>query len=123
MSHRSPQEQAAAARAAGHVAYQHCESCGARAVYLRVLCPVCGSTDLTVHHSAGRGTVYSTTTLRTREGARDVSLIDLDEGVRVMGTVVGVSPEDVTIGAAVQGSLDPESGDEPRVIFTLDVDA
>lgn len=119
---RTPQEQAAAARAMGHVAYQHCEACGERAVYLRVLCPVCGSTDLTVHHSAGRGTVYSTTTLRSREGARNVVLVDLDEGVRVMGTVVGVAPEDVAIRAAVQGILDPEGGDEPRVVFTLDDD-
>ena len=120
MTHRTPQEQAATARAMGHVAYQHCETCGARAAFLRVLCPVCGSTDLTVHHSAGRGVVYSTTTLRTREGARDVSLIDLDEGVRVMGTVLGVAPEDVAIGLPVQGALDPEGGDEPRVIFTVE---
>jgi uncharacterized OB-fold protein len=120
MSHRTPQEQMAAARAMGRIAYQRCEACGAGAVYLRVLCPACGSTDLSVHHSAGRGTVYSTTTLHTREGARDVSLIDLDEGVRVMGTVVGVAPADVRIGAAVRGVLDPEGGDEPRVVFTLD---
>ncbi len=115
----TPQQAAAQARAAGHVAYQHCETCGARAAFLRVLCPVCGSTDLTVHHSAGRGTVYSTTTLHTREGARDISLIDLDEGVRVMGTVVGVAPEDVRIGASVQGRLDDE-GDDPRVVFALE---
>ena len=118
----TPQRAAASARAAGHIAYQHCETCGARAVYLRVLCPVCGSTDLTIHHSAGRGVVYSTTTLRTRDGARDISLIDLDEGVRVMGTVIGVAPDDVAIGAAVRGTLDPEGGDEPRVVFTLDDD-
>lgn len=116
----TPAEHAAAARAAGHVAYQRCEDCGAATAYLRVLCPVCGSTNLTHHHSEGRGVVYSTTTLRSREGARDVSLIDLDEGVRVMGTVVGVAPEDVRIGAAVRGMLDPEGGGEPRVVFTLD---
>lgn len=116
----TPQGHAAAARAAGHVAYQRCEDCGTGAVYLRVLCPACGSTNLTYHHSEGRGVVYSTTTLRTRDGARDVSLIDLDEGVRVMGAVVGVSPGDVRIGAAVRGMLDPEGGDAPRVVFTLD---
>lgn len=122
MTHRTPQEQAAAARATGHVAYQHCETCDARAVYLRVLCPACGSTDLTVHHSAGLGVVYSTTTLHTRDGARNVVLVDLDEGVRVMGTVVGAPPQDVAIGAPVRGILDPEGGDEPRVVFTLEAD-
>lgn len=119
MTRRSPSEQAATAREMGHVAYQHCESCGARAAYLRVLCPVCGSIDLTIHHSAGRGVVYSTTTLRTRDGARDVSLIDLDEGVRVMGTVVGVAPDEVRIGAAVRGRVD-DQGDAPRVVFELE---
>lgn len=116
----TPAQHAAAARAAGRVAYQRCEVCGAATAYLRVLCPACGSTTLTLHHSAGRGVVYSTTTLRTRDGARNVSLIDLDEGVRVMGTVVGVDPACVRIGAAVRGMLDPEGGAEPRVVFTLD---
>ncbi|MBJ7332002.1 MAG: OB-fold domain-containing protein [Solirubrobacteraceae bacterium] len=115
----TPQQIAAAARADGQIAYQRCGACGSAVVYLRVLCPVCGSTDLTIHRSAGRGVVYSTTTLRGRDGARDISLIDLEEGVRVMGTVTGVAPEDVRIGAAVQGGLDPEGGDEPRVVFTL----
>jgi len=52
--------------------------------------------------SAGRGTVYATTTARPRDGAPyDVSLIDLDEGFRMMARVVGVAPEDVRIGARV----------------------
>jgi hypothetical protein len=40
--------------------------------------------------SAGRGTVYATTTSRPR-GAEpyDVSLVDLDEGFRMMSRVVG----------------------------------
>jgi uncharacterized OB-fold protein len=38
--------------------------------------------------SAGRGTVYSTTTVRRRgEEPYDVSLIDLDEGFRMMSRV------------------------------------
>jgi uncharacterized OB-fold protein len=40
--------------------------------------------------SAGRGTVYSTTTVRPRGGEPyDVSLVDLDEGFRMMSRVVG----------------------------------
>lgn len=39
--------------------------------------------------SAGRGTVYATTTARPRGAAPyDVSLIDLDEGFRMMSRVV-----------------------------------
>ena len=40
--------------------------------------------------SAGLGTVYATTTVRRRgEEPHDVSLIDLDEGFRMMSTVRG----------------------------------
>lgn len=40
--------------------------------------------------SAGVGTVYATTTARPRgEEPHDVSLIDLDEGFRIMSRVVG----------------------------------
>lgn len=47
--------------------------------------------------SAGAGTVYATTTLRPRGGEpRVVSLIDLDEGFRMM------SRTDAPIGARVQ---------------------
>lgn len=40
--------------------------------------------------SAGRGVVYATTTVRRRgEDAADVSLVDLDEGFRMMSRVLG----------------------------------
>jgi uncharacterized OB-fold protein len=52
--------------------------------------------------SAGRGAVYATTTVRPRDGEPyDVSLIDLDEGFRMMARVVGLAPEEVRIGARV----------------------
>jgi uncharacterized OB-fold protein len=62
--------------------------------------------------SAGRGTVYSTTVVRPRDGAPyGVALIDLDEGFRMMSRVVGIAPEDVTIGLRVR--LAWEDGDDP----------
>jgi uncharacterized protein len=52
--------------------------------------------------SAGRGTVYATTVVRPRGGeAYNIVLVDLDEGFRMMSTVVGTAPEDVAIGARV----------------------
>lgn len=40
--------------------------------------------------SAGRGTLYATTTVHRRgEPGADVSLVDLDEGFRMMSRVVG----------------------------------
>lgn len=53
---------------------------------------------------SGKGTVYSTTTVRRRPeqgDAYNVALIDLDEGVRMMSRVVDVAVEDVQIGMRV----------------------
>lgn len=52
--------------------------------------------------SAGLGVVYATCTVRPRDGEPyDVSLIDLDEGFRMMSRVVGVPAAEVAIGARV----------------------
>jgi uncharacterized OB-fold protein len=52
--------------------------------------------------SAGRGTVYSATVVRERDGPpRSLVLVDLDEGFRMMSRVVGLAPEDVAIGLRV----------------------
>ncbi len=56
--------------------------------------------------SAGVGTVYATTVARPRRAdsgeAYNIVLVDLDEGFRMMSTVVGVAPEDVAVGARVR---------------------
>ena len=64
--------------------FQRCGGCGALLAYPRVLCPGCGGRDLGWEESGGRGTVYSATTVHTREESYGVCLVDLDEGVRVM---------------------------------------
>jgi uncharacterized OB-fold protein len=53
--------------------------------------------------SKGLGTVYATTTLFPR-GAEpyDVSLIDVDEGFRMMARVENVDPMEVVIGLRVR---------------------
>ena len=75
--------------------FQRCGACGTLLGYPRVLCPACGGRDLEWERSAGRGTVYSATVVHSREGSHGVLLVDLDEGVRVLGE--GEAP----IGAVV----------------------
>jgi uncharacterized OB-fold protein len=66
--------------------------------------------------SEGTGTVYATTTVRRGgEAPRDVSLVELDEGFRVMSRVEGVAPEDVAIGLRVRVGFVP--GDDPVPVF------
>ena len=57
----------------------------------------------------GRGTVHATTTVRDAgEPARDLSLVDLDGGPRLITRIVGVAPETVAVGMRVQLAWDGE---------------
>lgn len=86
----------------GILAYQRCAECGRAIFHPRVLCRFCGSDSLRWHRSAGRGTVYAVTALHPRnEEDYNVSLVDVDEGFRMMSNVIGVQPSEVRIGARV----------------------
>lgn len=93
---------------------QRCTSCSKSVFYPRVVCPHCGSDHLEWFEPSGKGTVYSTTVVRRKPehgGDYNVALIDLQEGVRMMSRVEGVSPDEVTIGMAVQaGVIDTKEG-------------
>jgi uncharacterized OB-fold protein len=53
--------------------------------------------------SSGRGTVYATTTMHRRgEDPRNLVLVELEEGFRLMSRVEGVPPDAVRIGMPVR---------------------
>jgi uncharacterized OB-fold protein len=86
----------------GTLGFQRCVGCGAAVFYPRVLCPVCGSADLTWETSSGRGLVYATTAVYRRDGdPYNVVLVDLEEGFRMMSRVDSVPAEEVKVGARV----------------------
>jgi uncharacterized OB-fold protein len=59
--------------------------------------------------SARTGVVYATTVVhRPDEEPYNVCLVDLDEGVRVMGRVEGLEPTEVTIGLRVRARTDDD---------------
>ena len=92
----------------GRFLIQRCEGCAKHVFYPRQLCPHCGGASLAWVEPKGTGTVYSTTTVRRKPeagGDYDVSLIDLDEGVRMMSRVEGVPPQEVKIGMRVKAKL------------------
>ena len=89
----------------GKLGYQRCADCSAAVFYPRVLCPVGGSGALEWRESAGRGTVYATTAVYSRNrDPRNVVLVDLDEGFRMMTNIVGVKDpiEDISCGMRVK---------------------
>ncbi len=102
----------------GKLAYQRCAGCSAAVFYPRVLCPVCGGGALHWRESAGRGTVYATTAVHSRNrDPRNVVLVDLDEGFRMMSRVEGVPAGEVEIGARVRFEVRRGEEDEPVAVF------
>ncbi len=112
---------------------QHCGSCERAVWYPRVMCPHCGHADLEWREAAGRGVVYAVSVQyrAAHPGLADrvpyaVALVDLDEGVRMMTSVVGCAAEDVHVGQRVRPAWEPltdgrhlllhePDGDEPDV--------
>lgn len=112
-------EQFDAFLAKGEFRVQRCGGCEGYVFYPRILCPRCGSSDLTWERHPGDGVVYSTTTIRRRPdqgGDYDLSLIDIGGGARMMSTVVGIAPTAVAIGQRVTAEIETD-GDQPRVVF------
>lgn len=94
--------------AAGRFLVQRCTACGKHVYYPRELCPHCGSTSLEWTAPKGTGTVYAVTTVRRKPaegGDINVSIIDLDEGVRLMSRVANLAPGTVKIGQRVQARV------------------
>jgi len=104
----------------GVLLFQRCAACGDAVFPPRVVCPHCGAGELATEQSSGTGTVYSTTAVTRRDAdPYTVSLIDLDEGFRMMSTVVGIPANEVRIGQRVVFSAEP--GERPRATFHPDV--
>ncbi len=87
---------------------QRCGACQ-RAVYFpRELCPFCGHLGLQWVAPSGLGTVHAVTTVRRKPadgGDLNVSLVQLDEGVRLMSRVENRPPAQVHIGLRVQARV------------------
>jgi uncharacterized protein len=95
----------------GRFMLQHCKKCSACRFPPALVCAACGSPDLVWQEASGHGMVYSTTTVREREGSYNVSLVDLAEGARMMSRVEEIDPGAIQIGMKVEARIvrEPES--------------
>ena len=92
----------------GRLLIQRCGSCNKHVYAPRESCPHCGSAELGWVAPVGHGTVYAVTTVRRKSdagGDYNVSLIDLDEGVRMMSRVEHLKPLEVRIGQRVKARV------------------
>lgn len=95
--------------AAGRLLVPRCQACGETRWPPGPMCPNCQSVDTEWIESTGRGRLYSWVTVvhPAHEVLVDqvpyvVGLIDLEEGVRVVGNVVGCSADEVVANMALE---------------------
>jgi uncharacterized protein len=93
--------------AAGELRIQKCNACGALRFPPGPACQSCDVYDRGYAVAAGAGTVFSYVVHRHppvpgKELPIVIALIDLDEGVRMVGEVVGATPEDIEIGSRLR---------------------
>jgi len=103
----------------GKFLLQHSPSTGEWVFYPRMLAPKSGATDLEWTAPSGLGTVYATTIRRARPPAPNVnvSVVELDEGPRMLTHVQGLDPEDVKIGMRVRARIVDGLDDNKIVVF------
>jgi len=92
----------------GRFLIQHCSACERHAYFPREVCPHCGHRPLALAAPSGLGRVYSLTTVHRKPeagGDFNVSLIDLDEGVRLMSRVQGPPDRPLRIGQRVEARV------------------
>jgi uncharacterized OB-fold protein len=118
-----PEAQYRAFLRAGRFMVQRSRSTGRHVFYPRLAAPGTGETDLEWVEASGLGTVHATTVNRTREGAYNICLVELDEGPRLMSRVEGIAPEAVRIGMRVRARIAQGGGGgsagaaEPILLF------
>ena len=101
--------------AEGRFMIQRAKSTGEYVFYPRVVTPS-GAADLEWVEAKGTGTLYAITVNRSRQGAWNVALVDLDEGVRMMSTLPDV--ETAEIGTPLIARIETAE-DGPRVVFDI----
>ncbi|MDB5988077.1 MAG: hypothetical protein JWR16_3130 [Nevskia sp.] len=86
---------------------QRSASSGRYVFYPRVIAPCTGAEDLEWVEASGRGVVYSTTVIRSKPPApsRNVALVQLEEGPRLMTRVESIDPGEVRIDMPVKARI------------------
>jgi uncharacterized protein len=96
--------------AEGQLRIQHCPTCGRLRHPPGPMCPSCGAEKQDWIVASGKGTVFSYVVhhhpkVPGKQPPFVVALVELDEGVRMLGELIDVDPGAVTIGMPVQIAL------------------
>jgi len=95
---------------AGELRVQRCPECGTLRHPPGPMCPSCGAEKPDYILASGRGEIFSYVVhhhpaVPGKQLPIVIALVELEEGVRMLGELIDASPEDVEIGKAVELAL------------------
>lgn len=97
----------------GRLLLQHCTDCGHVQYYQQATCRACGGENLVHRAASGCGKVHSFSVVHRAPGPAfkadvpyAVILVDLEEGPRMISTLTGSPPEEVTFDMEVVLTLE-----------------
>lgn len=103
---------------AGRLTLPHCNSCGHWIFFPRRHCDKCWSQDLEWKEVEGTGTLYTYTLTRVPtlpdfadEMPQKMAVVELDEGVRINTTLIGVDESEIKVGMRVKPVFDTVKSD------------
>jgi uncharacterized OB-fold protein/acyl dehydratase len=105
----------------GRLRVRACAACGKLRHPPEPMCPSCGSLDWNLVDCSGRGHVYSFVVAHHPPVPpfaypHVVALVELEEGVRIVAELAGVTREQVEIGMPVQAVFEPAAPDDDLVV-------
>jgi uncharacterized OB-fold protein len=112
------------AAASGTLSYPRCPACSAWHNYPRPWCTRCLHAPLELVTVSGHGTVYASTAVHraTQPSFADLvpyahTIVELDEGIRIVTIVTGCPATQVIAGLAVHAVIDSTEDDAAPLIY------
>ncbi|MCH7667964.1 MAG: Zn-ribbon domain-containing OB-fold protein [Acidobacteria bacterium] len=106
----------------GNLIGSRCDACGAHYFPIREACARCLGRDLETVKFSTRGILYTFSIVRQSVPAFEVpyalGYVDFPENVRIMGQITGCDFDDITIGMALDLTLEPFGEDEDGNVLT-----
>ncbi len=108
----------------GKLMLMRCRDCRSWRMPSRDRCDVCWSTDTAWEQASGKGKVYTFGIMHqvyhpafTGDVPYNVAVVELDEGVRMTTTIVGIPNDQIRVGMAVEAVFEPVSDEVSLVKF------
>lgn len=114
---------------AGRLSLQRCNSCGHWIFFPRRHCDKCWSHDVEWREVSGTGTLYTYTLTRiptlpdfADEMPQKMAVVELDEGVRINTTLVGLAEDEIVVGMRLKPVFDKVKADGTTLLRFTGID-